>query len=183
MLRIGSAAACVHVAPAHVLGPGRVGRALSAMASPPLPLLARSDTLPISPEGAPLWVATPSSALPDVLARAAAEGGSNLVQRLVLVQNGMLLPLLQSANVDGAVTQVLLYAAGASDCALYCSAMQCSAVQCSAVQCSAVQCSAVQCSAVQCSAVQCSAVQCSAVQHFWKHSVAKHVNPVAGTCQ
>lgn len=93
---------------ALVMGPGRVGRAISGFYTPPAPLLGRQQQLPSDlAADVPVWVCTTNDGLEAVVTHTAPAQR----QQLVFVQNGMLLPWLQQHGLQHN-TQVLLYMSG-----------------------------------------------------------------------
>lgn len=93
---------------ALVLGPGRVGRAISGFYTPPAPLLGRQQHLPNNlAADVPVWVCTTNNGLEAVVTHTAPAQR----QQLIFVQNGMLLPWLQQHGLQHN-TQVLLYMSG-----------------------------------------------------------------------
>eukprot|EP00878_Enallax_costatus_P028943 GHUV01031310.1.p1 GENE.GHUV01031310.1~~GHUV01031310.1.p1 ORF type:complete len:143 (+),score=30.93 GHUV01031310.1:183-611(+) len=89
-----------------VVGAGRVGRTISKMAYPALPVYGRGQSLPRQLQ-APIWVCTTNDDLQDVVQQLA----PSQHQQLIFIQNGVLLPFLASHELQHS-TQVLLYMSG-----------------------------------------------------------------------
>ena len=115
--------------PLVLVGKGRVGRALLRMANDPNPIVVdRGDSLrrrldalsppplasagrPAAAPAGPIYVTTTNDALEGVIADCPLERRPDLV----LLQNGMLLPLLERHGLDTGATQALLYLSAAAD--------------------------------------------------------------------
>jgi hypothetical protein len=98
------AAAAGVVAPAEIVGSGRIGSLLAQPGS--CTIIGRNDSIDPNKAGQPIIVTTRNDALPKIIENCPAHRRADLV----FVQNGYLDPLLQS--YDGlfeSATQVLLY--------------------------------------------------------------------------
>mmetsp|Transcript_24935 Transcript_24935/g.78971 ORF Transcript_24935/g.78971 Transcript_24935/m.78971 type:complete len:440 (-) Transcript_24935:367-1686(-) len=91
------------VAPAVIIGGGRVGRALEAMGSGDDVVVKRGEPIPAGSTG-PIFVCTRNDSLQGIVDACPPERREDLV----FLQNGMLDPWLQSIGL-GAATQVLVY--------------------------------------------------------------------------
>ena len=92
------------VAPAIIIGGGRVGQALREMGPEGDVVVRRGEAFPSEPSSGPIFVATRNDVLEDVIANTPA----NRREDLVFMQNGMLQTFLDAQGL-GANTQALIY--------------------------------------------------------------------------
>ena len=98
-----AASASAEIAPAVIVGGGRIGNALQKMGSGNDVLVRRGEKVPEGSQG-PIFVCTRNDALDDVVAATPPERREDLV----FLQNGMLLPWLKEKGLEKN-TQVLVY--------------------------------------------------------------------------
>lgn len=98
-----AASASAEIAPAVIVGGGRIGNALQKMGSGNDVLVRRGEKVPEGSQG-PIFVCTRNDALNDVVAATPPERREDLV----FLQNGMLLPWLKEKGLEKN-TQVLVY--------------------------------------------------------------------------